>query len=608
MITLGAPGYVILEFPLYQAISALLYRIFYPDVITARLFAILCGLLSIVFVYRLTRKYLDEQSALFASFFYAFMPLNIFFQRIPMPESLTILLSLVMLDFMIEGINSNKNIFLVCGVIAGSLGLLIKSPFVAPLYLPMAYAVYKQEKNVRALLNIRLLVSFFIPFLLLVLWQKHANSVNEAYFSLPGYPFRELYSSVMVKLHPLNKWYFGTIQQRLDFKNYLTIMGRIYKGMLSFTGVFALALGLFAVVQKKVASFYFIWLAAVLLSFMVIFNLNVVHDYYQLPLAPILAIVCGAGTVYFIDLFRKKVVTIAVIAIMIIPFIYLNCSNVKGFFREENDYVEAGRFIDSHIEKNAMIATALSIDPDTAIWYPTVMYYADRHGFNMTHKSLTEDMIEYLNDRRVKYLAVVDYDGMDKSVNKVLCSYKVINENDRVTIYDITERSVCRNESLLPFRVSPSGIEFNFENGIKGWRALGKTQLMPDNGKHFNGKASMKIAGTGQANLYSFARSAQFSISPGKGYRFTGFMLIDSISDNTSFFKCELYQDGKWIKNIDSNEYDIASKGQWKKLKAEFTAMEGKNVSVSFTVEKRPMEKDVQAVLYVDDIKLEMIK
>src|SRR5208283_1010467 len=136
MITLGDPGYVILEFPLYQAISALLYKIFIPDVILARFFSILCGILSIVFVYRLSIKFLDQKSALFASFFYAFMPLNIFFQRIPRPEPFTILLSLIMLDFMIEGINNKKNILLIIGVIAGSFGLMIKSPYVAPLYLP----------------------------------------------------------------------------------------------------------------------------------------------------------------------------------------------------------------------------------------------------------------------------------------------------------------------------------------------------------------------------------------------------------------------------------------------------------------------------------------
>lgn len=144
MITLGNPGYVVLEFPLYQAVSALLYKAFVPDVIFARLVSIVCGLLSIIFVYRLSTNFLDQKSALFASFFFAFMPLAIFFNRVPMPDSMTIFLSLAMLDFLIEGIKNKKDILLIMGILAGCLGLVMKSPYVVPLYLPIAYVTYTQ--------------------------------------------------------------------------------------------------------------------------------------------------------------------------------------------------------------------------------------------------------------------------------------------------------------------------------------------------------------------------------------------------------------------------------------------------------------------------------
>jgi len=602
MNTLGNPGYVILEFPLYQAISAVLYRIFYPDVITARLFTIFCGLLTIVFVYRLTKKFLDEKSALFAAFFYAFMPLNIFYQRVPMPDPLTILLSLTMLDFMIEGINNKKNVFLATGIITGSLGLLMKSPYVAPLYLPLIYVTYKQERSFKALLNIRFLLSFFLPLGMLVLWQRHANSVNEVYFSTHGYPFSELYSEVMVKLKPLNRWYFGTVEQRFQCENYLTILLRIYKEMLSFIGVFSLALGLFAIVKKKVAAFYLIWIAAILLSFMVIFNLNVIHNYYQLPLAPILAIICGAGAAYCVNAFRHKLISSFMIVLLIIPFFYINTLNSKTLFEQDNNYLEIGKFIDSHIEKNAMIATSLPTDD---LWYPVLMYYSDRHGFNVSHKRLHKDMIKYLRDNSVKYLAVVDYAGMNASINQVLCPYEVINENDRVSIYDITKSfKTCEK---IPPNEKTFAI-FNFESGIKGWHALGKVQITQDKSKQAEGKASLKITGTGQGGQWSFAQSSQINIAPGKRYRLTGSMFIESISDDTSFFKCECWQGYQWLKNFVSNVYNMNKKGRWQQLKTEFIAPEGKDITVSFAVEKRPMEKDVQAIIYIDEIKFEIME
>lgn len=110
MITLGDPGNVVLEFPLYQALASLLYDYVAPDVISARLLSILCGLLSILFTYRISGKFLDQQSAIFASLVFAFVPLNIFYSRVPMPDAMTILLPLVMLDFLIEGIRG-KSVF-----------------------------------------------------------------------------------------------------------------------------------------------------------------------------------------------------------------------------------------------------------------------------------------------------------------------------------------------------------------------------------------------------------------------------------------------------------------------------------------------------------------
>ena len=154
----------------------------------------------------------------------------------------------------------------------------------------------------------------------------------------------------------------------------------------------------------------------------------------------------------------------------------------------------------------------------------------------------------------------------------------------------------------------PTSFEYNFEDGIKGWHALGSTSISQDKTQYHDGKASLKIEGVGQIKLYSFAQSGKMILSPGKTYRLTGWMLIDSISEQSSFLKCELYQDDKWIENKDTNWYDLKRRGQWQKLSAEFVALKGKNATADITVEKRPMEKDVRATIYIDSIALELIK
>jgi 4-amino-4-deoxy-L-arabinose transferase-like glycosyltransferase len=438
MNTLGNPGYVVLEFPLYQALAALLYKSLAPDIIWARLLSISFGLLTILFVYRITKKFMGQKSAIFASLFFAFTPLNIFFNRVPIPESLTILLSLMMLDFLGEGINNKKNIFLIIGIFAGCLGLILKSPYVAPLYLPIIYMAYKQEGKLRFLLNIRLLSAFLIPLAIMVLWQRHANSVNEIYFNTNDYPFQQLYPAVVVKLKPFNYWFFGTFGQRIDFNNYLIILERISKEMLSFVGILFLVFGFFGVTKNRRSAFFYIWLFSVLFSIMLVFNLNVVHNYYQLPLAPILSIFCGAGVGFFIELFKNKGFALSVAAPLICLYLFLSCTIALRFYEKENNLLRVGEFIDGSIEKDAMIATCL---PGIDLWESALMYYSDRRGFDVGLKRLNEDMVAYLRSKGIKYLVMVDYEETDNLINSFLSSYRIVIENERAKIYDISQKN-----------------------------------------------------------------------------------------------------------------------------------------------------------------------
>jgi hypothetical protein len=269
----------------------------------------------------------------------------------------------------------------------------------------------------------------------MVIWQRHANYVNETYWDTNNYPFKELYGCVVVKLKPFNTWYFGTIAQKLDIKNYLIISERIFREMLSKIGIIFLILGFFAVIKKEIDIFFYIWFLSVICSIILVFNLNIVHNFYQMPLTPILSIFCGAGLAYFIDFFRNKKVAFAVTAILVSFYIFMSWTFAVKFFNETNDWVEVGRFIDSSTEKNAMIATSTS---STDNWDPTLMYYSDRHGFNVPHMRLNEEMIDYLRGKDVQYLAIVDYKGGNDSINSAISPYRPVVKNGRLIIYDIS--------------------------------------------------------------------------------------------------------------------------------------------------------------------------
>lgn len=500
MITLGNPGYVVLEFPAYQALAALLYKLFSPNVIYARLLTISFGLASIIFVYRLSRRFFDERSSVLAAFFYAFMPLNIFFQRVPMPDSLTIMLSLVMADFLIEGIKG-RNLFLLAGILAASIGIVIKMPIVAPLYLPLLYIAWQEREN-RGKALARFFAAAVIPFLVLSIWQQHANSVNEAYFSADAYPFNILYGSVVVKLKSLNYWYFGNLAQRLDINNYFVIWRYIYNQLFAVVGVLFFFAGLLSLATRKKEGglFLFLWFLAISITVMIFFNLYVVHNYYHLFWAPLLAIVCGAGASALSSLFSGQRLLTGLAFALVVYFSVLGLTTAKNnLFRKENTWVDVGKFIDSNTEKKAMIATSPPLKGDC--WGPMLMYYSDRRGFNIPHEEITSEMIGYLKKQNIRYLAVADASEEDFPA---LATAYVVAEDRRVTVYDLTQ-----NEEQRPHRPSRKRTEIFAEARPKDLSTLflsagGKCNMESINGATWGNqpfttekKAEVSIIGWG---------------------------------------------------------------------------------------------------------------
>jgi 4-amino-4-deoxy-L-arabinose transferase-like glycosyltransferase len=88
--------------PLYFLVLSL-WREISDAVFWARLFSILCSLLSIVVFYKLVRKFWNERTALFAGFFFAIHPYLIFASLEIRVYSLIILLALLLTKFFFDG-------------------------------------------------------------------------------------------------------------------------------------------------------------------------------------------------------------------------------------------------------------------------------------------------------------------------------------------------------------------------------------------------------------------------------------------------------------------------------------------------------------------------
>lgn len=212
--------------------------------------------------------------------------------------------------------------------------------------------------------------------------------------------------------------------------------------------------------------------------------------------------------------------------------------------------------------------------------------------------------------------------SLQKIGQKLIKLYHIRNESgsaaNKVSRISSIYREVGRMRQLLldlrnPPSIGPSKVNHTPEEKYisvdmkDGWQAFGMVEISSGNEKTFDGDI-LKLTGTGRSGDQSFALSETYDISPAKRYRFTGAMRIDFISQNTSFFKCRLYQRGRWLKNFESNKYDFRRKGQWQELTVEFASPKGEGAALSISIEKRPRAEEIRASIYVAAMKLEMIE
>jgi hypothetical protein len=411
--SIGNPGVLVLEFPLFQAFSALIYTLLSPDIAYIRLLSIVCCLITAIYLYKLVVLFFDKESAIFSIIFFLFAPLSIFFSRTPMIESFAAMLGIMFLYYFILWIDQRKLYLLIIGVILASFALIVKPPYSIIMFpVIVYYAFYKY--GLKTLKDTRFLVSLFLPLVILVIWQTYANYTNNLYNTIADYPYGILHKAFEVKISELNTWYFGTLSQRLDPATYIVIGKRIFYEVLTIIGSILVLVSL-PLKNKKYGFFFEVWLATTVLSFVVILNLNYVHNYYQLPCISILAIYCGRG----LSIIWQKIKNISILKdhkskiLTIILLLYLfNVGYVlarENYYQQDSPgYYNLGQQIHNGLpgDNNMVAISTLSTD----VWNPTILYFADKKGYLIPQSLLSEQKINYCVNKGVVWLIITNYD------------------------------------------------------------------------------------------------------------------------------------------------------------------------------------------------------
>src|SRR2546421_1587136 len=366
----GSGGYVGTEFPILPFLAAIYYKFAGIHEWIGRSQSVIFFAISLPFFFLFVREIFCGTAAIWATFFYAFAPLNIFAGRSFMPDVPSLSLGIIGLYFFLRWVRDRKIAPFYLAAITISLSILIKITSIviaAPiLYLLVAgigdpgqrQADLVRSRDRRSRLQLLLFIA--IAVLPSVVWYWHARQIAERF-----YPYH-FFGAGGVRLESFS-WYWDIAQQTVT------------SSLTPILAILAL-IGLFVAPRGRFGCFFDWWLAAMVL-FVLAVGYGNRHPWYQLPLVPITAAFAGAGCAFFESKISSRVAVVALSILLAGSFAILAFLYVRPLYESS-----AAQLRDAGLELNKLTASnALIVAVDGG--NPTIFYYAKRKGWHFLEQN-----------------------------------------------------------------------------------------------------------------------------------------------------------------------------------------------------------------------------
>jgi hypothetical protein len=402
-------GFRMVEFPFYNAITALVVNAFpkFSLEVWSRLITITTALITSFFLYLIGRKLMGKWGGLLCAFFYLFIPFNIFFTRVILPDPMGVCFGVISLWAFFEFTYNDKKILLFVSSIFLSMALLIK-PYLGFYIFPIIYLALRKYGIKKFLIDKKVIIYSalfcilaFTPFILWRMWEGRFPE---------GIPFYEwAFNGNLIRFKPsFWYWIFG---ERLGH----LILGSL--GLIPFV---------FGVVNTKIKNlFVHAFLAGALFYVVVVASANVMHDYYQILTIPVISMTLAAGTVYLwtTQIYNRiltRTITIISIGVMLIT----GWNQISGNYAINHpEIIEAGAEVDKIIPKDAIVIAPYG--GDTAFLYQT-----KRFGW-----PVIDDSVDNIIKKGADYYVTVDLGSADTKM--IEARFKTIEKKDKYIIVDL---------------------------------------------------------------------------------------------------------------------------------------------------------------------------
>lgn len=403
-------GYRFVEFPIYNVLQAGSFILFGHFTLEewGRLVSIFSSLLAAFFLYLICKKHSNISVALFAAFFYLFLPFNIFYSRTILPDQTVITLTLSGIYFFDRWLAEDrrriiKYLFFCLCVISFSLSLLLK-PFAGFFFLPVLVLAF-EKWGTELFKKVSMWTIAFLSILPFFLWRIWILQYPEGI--------------------PQSGWLFNSGNIRFTGAFFHWIFAkRIGELILGYWGLPILVMGI--LVKNKRSLFFFSFLASAVIYIFVVARGNVQHSYYQIPIIPAIAIFMALGSSFFINppkAYISKLISYPIFLVCLIFTLAFSWFGVRDYFNINNpSIIVAGQAVDRLVPKNAKVLAPY--EGDTSFLYQT-----KRKGWASFEKGLPE-MIKLGAD----YLVLVNPKKEDYDIGK---TYKIIASSKDYIIFDL---------------------------------------------------------------------------------------------------------------------------------------------------------------------------
>ena len=391
-------GYRFVEFPLFNLAHYTLYSLisnFYSLEFAGRMTSILASLVSAGLLFTITRRHASVFAALLAAAVYLFLPYNIYFTRVVLPDPLMVTLLLAALNFSDLYFTTSKFRYLVFSAFFGGLATLVK-PTALFFLLPAAWQFWQKFK-LRVFRHSHFWffqLALFLPFFL---WRSWSHRFPEG---IPSSLW--LLNGNGIRFRPaFFRWIFGE---------------RIGKMILGSWGLLPFSLGLASV------GYFAPWVIAALLYLFTFATGNVQHDYYQIPVIPIVSILVALGAVHFSSTWPKRFL-VAVSLIFMVAFAWYD---IKGNYQVNHwEIVHAGAAADRLLPADAIVIAPYGFD--TAL-----LYQINRRGF----PAVTLPIKDFKDRYGAMYYVSVNFDDQTTAV---MTKYTVLAQTPEYVIVKLDE-------------------------------------------------------------------------------------------------------------------------------------------------------------------------